>query len=295
MNHIFMSKCTADKEQLKDRWTRGARHVEIHLKDNQPIDELEVEILTQNIRESGLKALVIHAPMNRTYVVESMGFPLSKERFRLVSKLASNMYEIHQAPVIIVIHQELSFDQIRDYGLIDGITETFKELIEEFPNIHYAFENLTIIGHEHEEPVSKNSHFDEPCKVAHYVREKLNTNRIGTVLDTCHLISTVRLSEVLLPYGFNLTVKIEDFFNVNKGMLKLIHLSNATRLGFGKEHGNIFTTEPEINLLKEIFENIKNIEYSQPITLEIVEEDNTSAEKYTTMRVILKQLECHNF
>lgn len=250
--------------------------------------------MTQNIQDSGLKALVVHAPMDRCFNLDGMGNDSAKEKYRLVSQLATNLYQVHYQQMVVVIHQELSMDQLRDYGLIDGIEQTFSELLREFPNIEYALENLTLIGYEDGKLISRNSQYDETVKVANYLREKLNTERIGTTLDTCHMIGTIRLMDELSKFGFKNTIGILDFFNANKNILKAIHLANANRLGFGSEHGTIFETVSDKMVLKEILEHIESINYNYAITLEVIENPHHLAVNYSKMIPILKEFNIHN-
>ena len=70
MNNL-LAKCRAEKGQLKDRKERGARYIEIDIGAVEPKDAHEIEALTENIKESGMDALVIHVPMKRRCILES--------------------------------------------------------------------------------------------------------------------------------------------------------------------------------------------------------------------------------
>lgn len=237
----------------------------------------------------------VHAPMMRDFNVESLGSERAKERLKLVSQLAANMHQIHHKPVIVVIHQELSAEQLLAYGLIQGIKNTLKELLSEFPMIEFAFENLTPLGIEDGNLITRNSYFDAPVKLASYLRSSLNTNRIGTVLDTCHMLSTIRIANELSCYGPLRQYHIEDFFSLYQDTLKLVHLTNATGFGFGENHGTVFKSEEDIEILKEILNCAIKIEFKNPITLEIVEENHASALLYSEVRDVLMSLGINHF
>ena len=238
---------------------------------------------------------VIHSPMKRDFIVEALGTQKAKERIRLVSQLAANMHSIHQKQMVVVLHQELSLEQIISFGLIRGIKETFSELLVEFPMIDYAFENLTLFGFENGQVMSHNSYFDEPVKLANYLRCELGTSRIGTVLDTCHMLSSIRVNEMLSHYGPINQPTIKDFMWAYKDTLKLIHLANAIGLGIGKDHGATFSTLEDVSVLKEILSYVEEINFECPITLEIVEKNHAVASGYSEMKDILKSLNISNF
>lgn len=216
-----------------------------------------------------------------------MGSQFMKNRVRLASKLAANMHQMHGRQMIVVLHQELGLGHLVDFGLIDGIADSFKALIDEFPMIDYVVENLTFINFDTGMLVSRNSHFAEPVRLAEYLREKLQTERIGTVLDTCHLLATIRLHNLVAEGTQIKPLEIEDYFHTYKDTLKLVHLANAFNYGIGVDHGTTFATPQEQETMVRILQGLKDIGFKNPITLEINEPDSNCAERFSYMRKLL--------
>ena len=173
----------------------------------------------------------------------------------MVSMLAQNMHAMHGQDTIVVIHQELSLEQLTDTGLTEGIESTFREMIDEFPNVKYALENQTIVTFDKGNILVRQNYFDESPKLAMHLRKKLQSDKIGTVLDTCHVISSMRVLALLSQYGHEGYKSMEMFFDVHKDNLFLLHLSSSVNFGFNEDHATGFNSDDEIKMLKEIFEN----------------------------------------
>lgn len=286
MKNKILAKCTAKVTPLKDRKDRMAEYVEIHLMDTEPSTPKEVEIMTRNIAESGLKAVVIHSPMDRKYILESFGNKEANERMHLVSKLAQNMHELNGEEIVVVIHQELSMEQLKDFGMIKRITGLMAELLKAYPNVKFAIENLQLIGIEGGQLISSGGFYDTPVKIAQYLRNKLNTDRIGTVLDTCHALSSVRIVKSLKEFNYYSDLCLEQYLEEYSDTLFLVHLSNAFNIGFDMDHGRGFDSEEDIILLRNILTKICDIGYQGPITLETLENDpDKEAPMYSLLKV----------
>lgn len=187
--------------------------MEIHLRDNEPADILQVETMTQNILQSGMKAKAIHSSMGRAFIAESLGTLKAKERLSLVSQLAQNVSDIHKEETIVVIHQELMVDQLIDFELMNGIVETMKEMIGRFPDVIYAFENMPVANLEDGRIVARGSFYEDTPLLAEFLRNRLNTQRIGTVLYTCHMLTSLRVLASISAFGKDVSVTMSDFFD----------------------------------------------------------------------------------
>ena len=98
------------------------------------------------------------------------------------------------------------------------------------------------------------------------------TRQFGTVLDTCHALSSIRTMErVAQGYSCFKIPTLEDYYKENKDYIKLVHLANCVNLGILKEeHGTAFKTKEE---MYEVIKPYFTFDYTCPVVLEI-QEDN---------------------
>lgn len=289
MKNKMLAKCTADKNQLEDRRNRGAKYIEIHLRDSEPKNLHQIDEMVENIEKSGLKVLVIHAPMHRNYILESLGNSDAEDRLYLIGKMAEKLYKIQGEIITIVIHQELTLEQLIDFGLINRIKESLRVFMAEHSFLKIGIENLSILNTESGKIIARPNYLDGAVDTALYLRKELITDRIGTVLDTCHALNSVRVLKALRLYDFYSSLSMESFFEKYKDTLFLIHLSNARNLGFGRDHGQRFELESEVIEFRNIMRCIEDIEYLGPITLELTEKSPLKAESYTLFNQALKK------
>jgi hypothetical protein len=74
---------------------------------------------------------------------------------------------------------------------------------------------------------------------------------------------------------------LENYFEWNKNTIGLIHLGNTINSGYGLgEHGAAYSTEEDIELLKEFIALYEKYEFSCPITIEVYEKDYSKCINY---------------
>lgn len=125
-----------------------------------------------------------------------------------------------------------------------GLGDTWKRVLNsvgclllKYPYTELAIENITPVRNAHQKPLyrSNNYKFDNVV-MAKELRKQLHTDRVGTVLDICHARITDRYMNELYkilgdePEDYSL----DNFFKLNKDVIKLIHLADMRGSGFGK-------------------------------------------------------------
>ena len=171
------------------------------------------------------------------------------------------------------MHQELSLDMIKSFGLYENIVSQIGKILEEYKDIKINLENLSVLDAKEGKLDFLNNNLLQNKELCIALREDLNTDRIGLVLDTCHALSTIRHLDRLYEIGLCEKVILWDYFREYSDFLNIIHLSNAIGFGYDEGHGTSFSTKEDMLLLKEIMGYIKNINYKNLLTLEIREED----------------------
>lgn len=156
----------------------------------------------------------------------------TKKSLREACHLAEYCAGYQNFPVKVVVHlrnQICSYPYI-DYALI------IEDLLITYPNIEICFENVPAFK---ENGCSGTNAY--PGTVSTFARNirmhvaKPLRERIGVVLDICHMLNTVRGLNLLkapegLPYVSDID-GIEEFFKKDGDLAKIIHFNNSRLLG----------------------------------------------------------------
>ena len=262
--------------ELNDKKNKGAEYVEIQLLKNNIMGLEENHV---NIIESELNVLGVHPPMGIENNIESLACGKNIDEISYCYVLADYISKSLNHRVYVVCHCELSLDQLNKWGMFDNIITRFDKILNKYPNIDINLENTMKLDPKKDSYRFRNAYFEEPFYICEELRKRLKTDRIGLVLDTCHALANIEAQNSF--YGVQLGKKetIEDYFNLYKPYLKVIHLANSRNYGFGSDileengHGVGFYTDEEIDVLKNLINNIQRIEFNDNLVLEIAEEN----------------------
>lgn len=262
-------------EELKENRGKGIR-------DFLPMEEAE----WYDIR-------AVHCPLidDKCLLIEDIVIDSEYFLFERVCEIANYYGKKYDKMIIVVIHSETTLDNLRKYDLIWTVLKQRLELLlEAYPYIKIGIENVTPCVFDVDAPdfrFANNFGFDNVA-IVKCLRDEMKTMRIGTVLDTCHAGMTEYYTREIFdaidkPYYFS----IKNFFNMNKDVCFLIHLSWFNNGGFMPgDHGVPFN-ETTLFIFQTIMEFYKNFNYTCPITLEVAEEDYLVCENYQKMKAIV--------
>ena len=236
----------------------------------------------------------VHAPILSNFGlgdinIENFTSPVHFKLLENCFKLANFFGEIQDCRVIIVVHSEMSKDSMQNIGTIwDDMVKMLGDLLYKYQYTEVAIENVTPLRIGRKLCIGLcNGFYQDNISIVDELRRTLNTDRIGTVLDTCHAIITKGYLDAL--YGMldksNFVIPsfdLDTYFKANKGVVKLIHLCDAKGDGYsGGNHGIAFSEENEnLDTLKSIIDLYNFYEYSCPITLEVGETDFIGSPNY---------------
>ena len=272
--------CDGIEIQLLDELVDGKLGVYNYAEDIFDLDRL----LTHNIK-------VIHAPLLSHFGMDDVNIEslCDSEDFKLLDQvcyIANKAGDIHNRQIIVVIHSESFYENMKLLG------DTWKRILNcvgcllfKYPRIEFAIENIT--------PLRKarsgvfhlaNNFFDDNIVMAEELRKQLNTDRVGTVIDTCHAEVSRMFYEVLLSnYSSTLPVmdfSMDNYFKLNSGLVKLFHFSNTIGNGYGKgRHGQPFSDESYDKLVYYL-DLYHKYSIESPITLEVAETDYLICDGY---------------
>lgn len=124
------------------------------------------------------------------------------------------------------------------------------------------------------------------------LRSELETDRIGTVLDTCHAMLAEKYMTVLYDEAGDYPTKdysMREYFNQNARFIKLIHLCDIKGSGYGKgRHGVPFTTET-VDKCYDILDLYEYFNLDCPITLEVEETNFDICDGYASTKGIVDE------
>lgn len=279
--------------------SRICQNIELQLFDefdnfNDCVDELYdiISIITTT------KVRVVHSPIIKGEDINLEFIENKEDLFRLEKsiELAGKLSEFYKHPVSVVIHTAFRYENYSKMpSLLNLIEDFISRSLSKYKNIIICLENVIPCKVSNEEELYfRNGCFFDNIKLVKYLREKLKTDRIGTVLDTCHMLISLdtinRIFEENEYIEFIKDFNMERFFKENKDYIKLIHLCDVKNLGYGrKEHGIKF--EPErIYILSQIINLYVEYNYRCDITIEILEDDYIKNENFKDNYGLLKSL-----
>ena len=295
--NINAKSCIKTKE-LKGK-TDICKNIEVHLSkeyDNfTSTTEQMMDIIKKN---ENANITCLHSPMDnksgKFINVEYFGNEEIDYKWKETVKFADKLVKYYGHEINIVVHNTCPYIYYMMMpGLLDRVIEMFKWSLE-FPSINFCIENVTPINYNSNLETVRfiNGHFDDNVNLVKYLREKLNTNRIRTTLDTCHAITTVRILNKIYkdqPLDVLEKITLDKFFEINKDVIGLIHLADVEDLGFiSGQHGILFKEEriPELYNILDIYNKYN---YDCDITIEITEKDYVKNENFKKMYPIVKE------
>lgn len=226
------------------------------------------------------KITAIHMPLdlsnNNDFLIET---PDGFEIFQETIKRAQKIQDMNKNPMAIVAHMENSVKNLEALGLYKDLINNIRYEMIKYPTIDLCIEN-TAMGE---------YLYDFPNVQA---AKDVNLPNVGTVLDTCHMLTHLKVIESLIENNLEADEwTMRDYFEKNKHFCKHLHLANSeygnkkvggrTRkvLGLYGGHGSPFIDKNNENLQK-IIECLKNYRYDVNIIHEVPEDDYSKPENY---------------
>lgn len=267
------AKSGVSLEQLIERKNKGAKYIELHLFEEDIKSINSIEGILNNIKEAGVYVKAVHIPIDRRFGIEGL---ITTEAYSIIENtcnLANAIGELNSEIVCVVMHQELDMSQLNDWGIYNKIFKSLRKILYKYQHISINLENLSMFNVKDDNFGLRSNYTFQTKELCMKLREDLNTDRIGLVLDTCHALSSIRHIKSFYELGLHNETTLKDYFEENKEFLNVIHLANAIDFGYGDGHGVGFDTEEDVEILKEILGLVKEIDFKGLLTLEVAEND----------------------
>lgn len=280
-------------EQLSHREDCNTNGVELQLLEDFIYAPLEVDEYINNIKPYIHLIKVIHAPLKRGEDITELQMLDDEETqkvFFKICKLAQAIADINKEDITIVIHNKWNKDDFNFHKesytkVIDCLTRA----LEQNKNIKIAIENVIpfLIGKKY----FSNGCLPDFVDIIKELRSSIGTDRIGSVIDTCHALVTINFYNTIeASESIGLNLKLEDYFKASEDFCFLIHLCDVNGFGYKKNsHGVTFTEETE-DRLEEILLLHNIYTDTTPITIEVLEEDYTNCVNYEKTRTMISNI-----
>lgn len=298
----ILAKAKLSMDQIQAKLNIGCSGIEIQLLNELkgPNGWLTLEEVFDLEAFSTVPVTAVHAP-----IISGMG-DLTIEQladedaivFYETCRLAEFFGEKQNKTITVVIHSETYLEYIEGIGsTLSNIESMVKTALDRYPHIRIGIENVSPlrgIGKGGDLHLANNFKFDN-VRLAKRLRFDLGTDRVGTVLDTCHAMLAKKYIEVL--YNAMGDRPQEDlymasFFNANKDTCFLIHLCGYKGSGYGKgRHGTPFLPDDvaDVAVVGYLLKCYSTLKHTCPITLEVEETDFAVCDGYAnTLQTIKK-------
>lgn len=225
------------------------------------------------IVNSQLDISIIHTPLVDGEAVEIDDFydKIKKDIFFKTCELANMVGLKFNKNIMVIVHCAMNFNQdIINLNKIKIIDDVLVNALNKYHNISIAIENIIPLVNSYKGAYGRNGFLNDNCLYVNYFIDKYGFNdKIGTVLDTCHALITIKLLEYC-----KISLTLDKFFEWNNKNVMLVHLANVGDNGYGKNnHGIGFIEGKDLKLLYDIVSLYNKYEYNCPITIEVREEN----------------------
>lgn len=280
---LIYAESALKEKDLDVKLDIGCDGIEIQL-----LDELvNGEIGNYNLAEDVFKldrfkkypVRVVHAPLLWNFGLPDVNIESFVGRdFKLLDQVCyvADYFGKQQGKnILVIIHSEMNVDTMKAVGILDRVTYSLDKLFSKYHNIEIVFENVTPLRKVYRGEISLCNNFSyDNVELVGYLRRELNSDKVGTCLDTCHALITNRYMSAIydkLEDVERIDYSLNSYFEKNRSYVKLMHISDAKGNGYGKgKYGVKFSSDNKQRLV-ELMELYDEFGYMCPVTLEINE------------------------
>lgn len=276
---LLYAKSALNKEQLDRKVEIGCDGIEIQLLSELVDGEIgkyksaEEAFDLPSFKDYDVR--VIHAPILSFYGMADVTLEDFVDDdiflFEQVFKIAEYFGEVNNRMTDIVVHSESTVEIMESIGNTwSRATIYIGYLLFKYPHTRLLIENVTPNRGTLDKLTLTNNFLFDNIDMAKRLRKDLCTNRIGTVLDVCHALISMKyigamcdMLEIPRP-----DMSLESYMIKHQPTISLIHFAGMKGSGYGRgAHGTVPTED-----LNHTFVQLYNKHnYGCPVTLEVEE------------------------
>lgn len=294
MSPTIYAKSALTHDQIKTKLDIGCDGIEIQLLGELLGPEDSHHWLNAsecfNLSEfTGYPIRVIHAPLipgHGDTLIERLVDDLDRKLLVNIFAIADFLGKANNVVIPIVMHSETYWEYLQDIGNSwSRLLFYVDDLLERFTNTELLIENVSPlrgIGRGKDLHLANNCMFDN-VDLVQKLRLELQTDRIGTVLDTCHQMLTEKYIGLLYDAVGDvakLDLSLETYFYMNAQYLKLMHVCDMVGSGYGKGRHGVPFTDDTYDKLANILTLHEKYCPNVPMTLEVEETDFSVCDGY---------------
>ena len=222
---------------------------------------------------------VVHSPLisGEDINIEFIENPEDNFRLSKTIELAGKLSDYYNHNIKIVFHTAFRFENYEKFpSILEKMEEFIENYLKEYNKIIFCIENVIPCKvTKDKKTYMRNGCLYDNVKLVKYLRNKLETDRIQTVLDTCHAMVSIEFLENAFSKNYKelfeeFNINLEQFFIENKDIIGLIHLCDVKNLGYKpKEHGIKFKYD-RLFVFNYIMSMYEKYDYDCDITIEIL-------------------------
>lgn len=278
---LLMKTALRASQMRQKHACQPTRHgVEVYLRDATDLATdagvLEVMALIEDGVLAGYDApadylRMFHLPFSIDFRLE--GILLNDTSHALVRRYVRMLHAHLKAPIRLLTHVSMRPQVLRELGLETLFLERLQDLLAE--DVYLYLENGQILTEKDDRigvfPTWAEAVFD--YKV--WLNDALNTTRIQTVVDICHLLNSGRVLQTLGkttrdPLAFTLDF-LSEYWDVG---VDHVHLANGRDIASGSQsHGCGYDTDEEQQILIALLRYLHAHDYDRMIVIETNDAD----------------------
>ena len=283
----IVGKCIHEETQLRNSVRDGFTSIELQLFSDF-LTQTNEEVFKLVTSIEGLHVSSIHSPLLTDCELEIEDIADSNTRYPLLKTfyLADMLGEHFGMMMPVVVHATSNItDLMRKKDTLYTIGREIDIALQLFPHLEICIENTIPVISKGDRYETKNSFLYDTVEICKFLRNHLKTDRIYTVLDTCHALTSIRFMKETQNYTNMSAVSLEEFFRQNGELTRIIHLNNVIDLGLKPgQHSVTFlpNSVDDTILLKHITDYIQTYTPQAECVLEVNEEEyliNSNANK----------------
>lgn len=296
----FICKSALNDAQLRHAVGLGADGIELQLYE-------EFYVSPKSVKTYGWGKFV-NLQRLAQYPITAIHMPIRKENstnfenllvvdhanvFTNICSLANAIGQERTSRVLVVMHCEMSYNQLNETGLLELIAEKLRIILAKYPYVELGIENLMPIVTKDNKVGLRNGFADSNVQLVKDLRMRLHVNRIGTVLDMCHALSSIRIMQEIYTNILDMPdamCGVEYYMRSNAGVCSEIHLASVKGFGFKEdEHGVAFDEQSPMSI-EAFVEMYRDMHYECPICIEMREQDYCNRLNFIKTREDIKAL-----
>lgn len=287
-------KSIINKEELIGA-SQNNKYIEIQM-----YNEYENKVTTKEMYDiiTGIPDIdvrVVHSPIGEDVLtnIEYVDNEECNNRLSEAIELSGMLSKYYNHNIKVIIHSALSEEDFVNHSFYEkAIKQFFDKYFYQYPLLEFCFENVIPFELRNNNEIKKilfrNGVFFDSVNLAKRFNEIYNTNRFGTVLDTCHAMVTQAVVNNILKNGceeYMPDVDLETYFKANQDVCKIIHLADVEGLGIEPHtHGIGFTSKKK---MRDIVNLYYKYNYTADVTIEIIEENYLDKKNFRKNKKLL--------